>query len=478
MLCAAPAWYKESSNATHIIGNGTAQIKNKDIDTAERLAREDAIHNIAMQISSFVRSSVATMEQDKGEYENFYHKETQISSCVDLCGAEESNREFEKDRIYLQYRVSREKLRDYYLHKVENLIEQAEGKKLQAQDAESRDNKTALRLWKEVRQMLDDLQRDAMILGFLHTSVEIQKMLSSIPRISEVESSILRLSGNPMQSFEDLAEDIITQIPEAFKLPLTSEFAFYEWANTGFSSQVSADFSQFLKNYLIAKLKWKAPQFGELPLVTVSGEFLPAGDQICIVTRLMAHRETHTLITYMSPATIAKLGMQNIKPTDLEIKLKEQQQLLAQAKQTGNLRVEVKSGEYGTDPAVYKIGEKPTLYIRANLECYVTLMYLEADGTKCVLKQNYFIPADRANTWEKVPIDFQAVPPVGIEQVWVQANIKELPEIPFRWIGDGKLGKYVALESLGETIQRSRGMAIEKKDNDFSEAFLTWTILN
>lgn len=192
----------------------------------------------------------------------------------------------------------------------------------------------------------------------------------------------------------------------------------------------------------------------------------------------MQPQDMHTLITYMSPATIAKFGMQNIIPTDLENKLKEQQQLLAQAKQTGNLRVEVKSGEFGTEPAVYKLGEKPSLYVRANLECYLTLLYLEADGTKCVLMQNFFIPEDKANTWVKIPVAFEAVPPIGIEQVWVQANIKELPEIPTRWIGEGNLGKNVALESLGDTIKRSRGMAIEKKDNDFSEAFLTWTILD
>lgn len=478
MLCATPSWYKESSNSTHIIGNGTAQIKGKDTATAERMAREDALYNIATQISSAVRSSIATVEQQSGEYDSFYRKETMISSCVDLCGAELANRAVEKDKIFVQYKVSREKLRDYYLQKVENLIEQAHGRSIQATESESRDNKTAIRLWKEVRQMWDELQRDAMILGYLDTSAPIQQKLSQIPRLGEVETAIQRLTGNPLQSFEDLAEDIIEQLPPEFKTSISSEFAFYQWADTGFSSQVSADFSQFLKNYLQAKFRWKAPDFGELPQVTVSGEFLPAGDQICVITRLTQPQEAQTLITYMSPATIAKLGMNNIIPADLENKLKEQQLLLAQAKQSGNLRIEVKSGEYGTEPAVYKLGQNASIYVRANLECYATLVYLEADGTKCVLMQNFFIPEDKTNTWVKIPTTFQAVPPIGIEQVWVQANIKELPEIPTQWIGEGNLGKNVALESLGDTIKRSRGMAIEKRDNDFSEAFLTWTILN
>lgn len=477
-LSAVPKWFTNVSDDICIVGNGSAKIVNKDIEAAKNSAREDALHDISMQISTEVRSKIASMEEETDSYSSFYSKEVQISSSVDLCGAETVYQDSDKDIYYIQLKVSKNKLSEYYQGKVENTIQDISKLNKLAQTSEATQHRMAIKLYKQASALWQDLKRDSMILGFLQSSAHSLQLLKEIPRTAELEAKILELQGNPTMSYEDMAEDIIDQLPPNLKQPFTVTFAFYQWSDTGFSSEFSSEFSSFLRAYLASRFQWRQPSIGEMPEISVSGEIMPAGEQICILTRIVTDSQTDSYLTYLSPATIAKIGMEKIEPKDLDQKLADQKQLLAQAKQHGNLKVEIKSGEFGFDPAVYKIGDTASIYVRANIPCYISLVYIEADGAKNVLCQNYFIPEDKTNVWEKIPLDFTVYEPIGIEQLWVQANVIKLPEIPHKRIDLGNgLFKYLSLDSLGEDIHRTRGMAIKQAKTDFTEAFLTWTIV-
>lgn len=479
-LGATPSWFFNPAPQGEIYGRGTAKtlVKDKLDPEAHEAARREALSEIASQILSQVKTFSQTHETAGLKEGSFYLKDVQVQSCVDLCDARELNRAVEKSTYYLLLSVSKERLVNHYLGLLRSGVEEAISIHESSQALLSSDPKAAEKSFLQLRAQLADLQNYGRVLSALYGGSLDQMVprLDKVPRLGDVDGQITRLKGNPRQSFEDLAEDIIRQFPPELQKPLSYELSYFEWLNTGFSSEWSVSFSIHLAGQLESRYGWNRVSWGKKPDLVLSGQLLPAGDRINILARVSGIRD-QALITQLTPASVAYYGMDQIKPEKLDQKLADQKVLQDEAIQNGQLKVRVKFPQFENSPAVYRVGDEVNIFIRANKPCYITVINVEADGRWNVLEQNRRISADITNEWVPLFEGYQVTPPTGVEQLLVQASLDPLPTyhvVPERVNGGTK---YIS-QGIDTELAKTRGLAAKAPETDeYTEFYLTWTVL-
>jgi hypothetical protein len=128
--------------------------------------------------------------------------------------------------------------------------------------------------------------------------------------------------------------------------------------------------------------------------------------------------------------------------------------------------------------AVYREGEKLYVNVRAGVDCYLKLVYLDAAGNAVVIFPNAFqrdtrirggrvvqIPDDRAR------FDFQIQPPFGAEALAAFASTEPFPADAGREVGNGMV---LLTESISVIARRNRGMGVVGRR---SEARVTLTTM-
>jgi len=331
----------------------------------------------------------------------------------------------------------------------------------------------------QLRGKLIDLDNFSNILSSLYNGslTEAVPQLSKRPRMGDVDAQIAELRGNPRQSYDDLAEDIISQFPDQLREPRAYLLSYIEWLNTSFSSEFSLAFSEHLAGVLERRFNWYRVSGSEKPELTLGGQLLPEGDRINILIRTIG-KYNQTCFTQLSPNTIAHFGMDFIKPDKLEDRMKNSVTLVDEAVQTGMLSVKGRIVEYPNSPAVYRLGSDFNLQIKVNKPCYLTIMNVEADGRMNVITQNYPMSIEECNTWLKVFSNVTVTKPTGVEQLLIQASMSKMPEYATREEIVDNGTKNITDGTIREELAQTRGLMITQADkNEYSEYYLTWTVL-
>jgi len=483
-LSATPSWYLNNvSTAETLIGNGCGKIEAHDEETAIQKAEEDALNQLARQIFCEVETQTTLLEQESGAGKKvlsgqYYRKEIQVRSSLSLCNYTVSRKERENQNYFVQVSVSRYFLTEYYKDLVKKELEKINGLATLAQMFLDKHDKQAVSQYQKLRSELDELDRSICILqavtGF---RTDLSAQLKDLPKQTVIDSLILQLSGNYKQDYPELAEDIIRQITLDLKPNDRFMVYPYEWGATGFASEFGASLAQFLAGELARNKKLSQARKETTPDITVLGQIVESGKSVYLITRILTSSQEQTIRTTLYPASCEYYGWDKIKPVDLEDKLADQQVLKQRVTASGKLKAEISSLEFGRNPAVYYYRDEPTLLVRANQACYLSVLYIESDGTKTVLIQNYRIGADQANEWIKLPVELCACAPAGVEQLLLQADVVKLPVILTykKDCGDGMF-KDIATEGL-QAVATTRGMCLKEKQSQFTEDALVWTIL-
>ncbi|MDP3115267.1 MAG: hypothetical protein Q8M98_10920 [Candidatus Cloacimonadaceae bacterium] len=480
-LSAAPAWFtKVSLDPNFFIGNGSAMIIGKDEPAARDQALRDAITDIAHQVFTDVRSFTQNIEREDEKLSQTFIKDVQIQTGISICNFKPLKSEREGRHWYTQISINREELLRHYMTLVQNKIEDAIvindgiGKLI-----EQKHSKDALMMSKRLRGLLDELHRDAIILGSLHNLPpdKIIPQLSKVPHRGEVDYTIIKLSGNPVQEYKDLADDVISMMDKDLQKALSYSQTHFEWMDTGFASDFSVNFGSYLAAQLENRFAWKKAQKNEIPAVNISGSLLREADCLILLVKFSSAGKRQSIPLYISSATIARFGEENIKPKDLEIRLRERRELSEESVLSKNLQVSVKSLEYGRNSAVFRYEDKANILVRANRACYVTLVYIEANGERNLLTQNYFIASDMANQWIFIKDEFEICEPSGIEQLWLQADVLKLPAYEVKKVYVSANASKNIVIGLSETLALTRGIKIKNPQSSYTEDYLSWTVM-
>ena len=176
-------------------------------------------------------------------------------------------------------------------------------------------------------------------------------------------------------------------------------------------------------------------------------------------------------------ASCLTLPMDLLKKAGLKLapdNLQEAKQALAIAAtqvQASNLKVKLAldRGEGG----IYRKGDKLYLFLKANLDCYVKVLYQQVDGSKLIIFPNKYHPDARVrkNQLYQIPPDdnsFEWVvqEPFGVEMVKVMASTEP---IDVQGAAPDANGLSEVKEDLAGLLGRTRGIALRKADAQYAE---------
>lgn len=131
----------------------------------------------------------------------------------------------------------------------------------------------------------------------------------------------------------------------------------------------------------------------------------------------------------------------------------------------------------GRNP-LYNNGEKMVLYLRANKECYVRLLYITSDDNVLLIYPNRYGASDKLQPGKVYQIpgknnrfDFEIVPPYGPEILKVIASNKPLPKPKGEAIDGAILLSSHSVKSLARTL---RGLTVKKRPDPQPAVQLRW----
>jgi len=126
------------------------------------------------------------------------------------------------------------------------------------------------------------------------------------------------------------------------------------------------------------------------------------------------------------------------------------------------------------DGGVYREGERLYVYLKANRDCYVRLLYTQADGTNVQIFPNAY---DRDNkiVKDKVyvvpnkddPFEFEITAPFGAELLQAFASTEPLPALEGQPTDSGMT---VLSGTRGSIVGATRGIKVKKRDALYTEA--------
>lgn len=101
-------------------------------------------------------------------------------------------------------------------------------------------------------------------------------------------------------------------------------------------------------------------------------------------------------------------------------------------KDTSNLplTVEIRTNK-GSENLFFKEGEEMQIWVKANKECYLRLIYTLASKDKVLLLDNFKINKKQTGKEYRVPFRFKCSKPFGNEELKLSASQKEFKEIKF-----------------------------------------------
>ena len=126
------------------------------------------------------------------------------------------------------------------------------------------------------------------------------------------------------------------------------------------------------------------------------------------------------------------------------------------------------------DGGIYRKGDKLLLFLKANQDCYVKVIYHQVDGTNIQIFPNGFHPDSqiRKDQLYQIPpedrsFEMEVMPPFGVEMVKVIASTEPLGGAD---LAPGQGGLKAVPESLATMLGRTRGIRVKKAETQYAEA--------
>lgn len=137
---------------------------------------------------------------------------------------------------------------------------------------------------------------------------------------------------------------------------------------------------------------------------------------------------------------------------------------------TGDLKVEIVTNK-GKNNLIYSEGDLLKLWVKANKECYVRLVYYLADGQTVLMLDNFHVTPEFVNKYYEIPKSFECSEPFGTETLQLFAQNEKFKPL----LTETKSGYVFVLEEVKTIVEEGRRGFKEKKEA--AESRLSFTTL-
>ncbi|WP_109831344.1 DUF4384 domain-containing protein [Reichenbachiella versicolor] len=249
---------------------------------------------------------------------------------------------------------------------------------------------------------------------------------------AKVEQKINSIRSNQQFSLEDAAYYIAfamsTQLTDK-STPISINNFTYE------DTPMGSPFSRRLKFAIEQKLTLEGFSVTnnaatENDILVLNGTYWEESDKLKIVTILRSKKDSKAVSSsecYLPKSTLINNGIV-FKPENYKQALINMKEFAANEVTGGNLNIEIWTNK-GKDNLIYTEGEILKLFVRANKECYLRIVYYLADGSKVLLLDNYYINRDLINKTYELPYEFECAEPFGVETLQMNAQDEPFEEL-------------------------------------------------
>lgn len=204
----------------------------------------------------------------------------------------------------------------------------------------------------------------------------------------------------------------------------------------------------------------------------VRGAIFDLGEEVRLTLRVTsASGEELATTSAPLPAQMVRKAGLKLVPDNYEEARKALEIVDAQVQDSKlQVKVSLDRGEGG----IYRQGDRLHLFLKANMDCFVKVLYHQVDGTQVLIFPNKFHPDSKVlkNRLYQVPPDnnsfnLEVEPPFGAEMVKVIASTDSVDI-------EGKAPDANGLREVKEDLQgllsRTRGIALKKAETQYAEA--------
>jgi len=397
------------------------------------LATTNLVQSIQTTITAI--STVNTIEMDSKLHQTFQQTSSSVSNIKVTGLKSESTYDNKSKTAYAIVYAKRSELSKYYNEIVKrnlSLINEKIATIIKMIDSNSRDE--ALKLTTECQALLRETEEAQTLLVAINKTASDD--LVKYNDYSKLRGELDRQSGK-IRKAENLTIDEaaaiiatdISSIKDKFEGPIKlSYFTFQETGmNSPFSRRMQIALEQRLNSVGINidnSVNVSQPSTTSKGTL-ILGSYWEEGSNVRVVC-MARSVETGKTIT----STEVKLSAGKLIEANLQIKPENFQDAYANMRvfskgeiEGGDLNIEIWTNK-GSNNLIFTKGEQMKLFVRANKECYLRVIYHLADGQKVLLLDNYYISTDKVNKVYELPYEFECSEPFGVETL--QLNAQEL----------------------------------------------------
>lgn len=449
---------------------------------SEKLEEEDKVSSLYQELETYTKSQISgtivsiieyqselVRTEVNSEYKEEFLLNSKVNSQISLTGVTTKKYYHKRKKTaYTFSYISKEDVFDQFSVRLKLNLEkiQSNVKKLN-----SSNKNPDINILYETTTLLSQIEQDILavttVFGSKNKEVKsiTDQYIKLTSEIQTIQNELFQVSFNNISDFSIFLSNSIIQ--QAGSIDEIIQLSYFEFEDSKTGSPFSKKLLDNLKNSLIKEYSIITTQNfideASKPELIIKGIYWEENDRIKVVINLndLNGNTLASSIAYLEKEWFESTNTEYV-PENLLANLERNKIMASSDFINSDLILEVWTNK-GAENLIFTEGDRMKIYLRANKECYIRIVYHLSDGTKVLLMDNYFLNSNLLNKVFEIPYEFECSPPFGVEVLQVNAQSQTFQILDTEIIDDYEFIN----NSLDELINKNRAMIKIKSETSF-----------
>lgn len=495
-LIAQPHWTEfefrqlQYPNNDFLVGFSSEQNRNdmdlnKLYDRLELFAKGQLSESLISSISVFTELDVS---ENQGIIDEKYWKNSMSTSKLDVLGIQTDKYYDSKNKTaYVITFAKKEDVLLLYHNRIKGKISEINNKMSVAEKMlTSKDNTNALKTYYDIYPLFRELEEFIAIFFVLNSQLNKYSDIN-IEEINKIKSnldlSVNKIKNTNCKNAEELAFLLANSLfIQTGNIRDKIQLSHFTYQDSKMGSTFSRRLHHMLEQKLISEKSYNISTASFNPQIAdsndlkyfITGTYWLEQDKIKVITLLryingkaIASAEASISLEWLNNNKVSYLP-ENFEQAYTNMKAFTENEYIS-----GDLNVEIWTNK-GNESLLYTEGERMKLYVRANKECYIRIIYHLSDQSRVLLLDNYYIGSNLVNKVSELPFEFECAGPFGVEVLQLNAQAEAFSKLTTQNID----GYDFITDNLNGILTKTRAFKrIDNKTNMQTEKRLTITTM-
>lgn len=439
-------------------------------------AATDIAESVQVTIHSRTVMDVTEIDQ---QIQEFYNHRAALFSELTIAGLKTDSYIDEKARkVYALAYVRKADVLNYYRNAIRQKQAAADLLISDAKQAEaSGRNSQAAEKYYGVMPLIRSMEQDQAIIFSLSDDNYYGEIIALERAVNDAVSRLTHSDGHTLEdACFFMVEGLKKQLNEGHQPVSVTLFTYQD---TQMGSAFSARFGRELEQELVRRgFKIKNHSFTANDSIqglhVLSGTYWKEGDKLRVLSVIRDTEQGAIVASAGAAIPIAWLQEQAIPylPPNYDDALTRLKTFRKDEIINGGLIIDLMTS-HGGDQVLFEQGDTLVMYVKANRECYIRVIYYQADGTKVLLQDDYPVTSDMVNRFIELPQKNIASPPFGVETLQLNAQTGKFPPLNITRINNYE---YID-EGVEAIVSKTRGFQRLEEGNLAAEKRISVTTI-